>query len=201
MIFYRIVVTLSRPLIWFAFRPEVEGREHLPAKGGYVLAANHLSGFDVFAVSYALAPRAARNMAKNELFERRFVGPLVRGLGAFPAHGEERTAGGRDTAVALARAGGAVVIFPEGARRRPDREHRPRTGAARAALDAGVPLVPAALRGTDGWRQLRRWRIAVGPPVAVDDLRAGDALGSAREGTTRLWMAINELESKLDRGP
>ena len=193
------MATLSRPLFRIAFRPKVEGTAHLP-RGGFVISANHLSGFDVWAVSYALYPRQLRNMAKNQLFARPLLGPVVRGLGAFPAHGGDDGSGGAAAAAALAAAGEVVVIFPEVARRRPGREHRPRTGAARAALDASVPLIPAAIRGTDGWRRLRCWRIAIGAPVPLDDLRQRDPSSFAREATRRLWESIGRLESMLARG-
>jgi 1-acyl-sn-glycerol-3-phosphate acyltransferase len=134
-------------------------------------------------------------MAKNQLFQRPILGPIVRSLGAFPAHAAAGR-GGAEEAKALAADGHAVVIYPEGARRRDGREHRPRTGAARAALEAGVPLIPAALRGTDGWRRLHRWDVAIGAPVPLDDLRPDDA----REATTRLWSAIERLGESLDRG-
>src|SRR2546423_10007996 len=103
---YRLVAILSRPLFWIAFRPRVRGTAHLPVDGGFVLSANHLSGFDVWAVSYALFPRQARNMAKNQLFERPLLGPVVRSLGGFPAHGGEDGSGGAAAAAALAAAGG-----------------------------------------------------------------------------------------------
>ena len=199
MILYRLVALLTRPLIRVAFRPEVRGTEHLPAEGGFVLAANHLSGFDVWALSYALFPRPTRNMAKNQLFKRPLLGPLMWSLGGFPAR-SEGAVGGVVAAAALAAGGEAVVIYPEGARRRPDREHRPRSGAARAALEAGVPLVPAAICGTDGWRRLCRWHVAVGPPVPLDELRGSDGPKSTRDATRRLWSSIVELESGLDRG-
>jgi 1-acyl-sn-glycerol-3-phosphate acyltransferase len=199
VILYRFVGLVTRPVIALLFRPRVHGVEHLPRHGGFVLSANHLSGFDVWAVTYALYPRQPRNMAKNELFVRPLLGPIVRSLGAFPAHGDG-TGGGASGAAALAVAGNAVVIYPEGARRRPGREHRPRTGAARAALEAGVPLVPAAIRGTDGWRRLARWQVAVGEPIPLGDLSAEDAQRSAREATSRLWAAIEELGTGLDRG-
>jgi len=136
-VLYRVAVALLRLPVRLAFRPQVRGLEHLPPRGGFVVASNHLSGFDVLALAYALAPRVLRFMAKNQLFARRFLGPLIRRLGAFPAHGSE---------------------------------HRARGGTAYAALAGGVPLVPVALAGTDGWRRLRRWRIALGPTVRLDDL-------------------------------
>jgi 1-acyl-sn-glycerol-3-phosphate acyltransferase len=98
-----------------------------------------------------------------------------------------------DVAVDLARSGDVIAIFPEGARLRSDRVHRPRTGAARVALEANVPLVPASIRGTDGWRRFRRWEIAFGEPVRLDDLRLGDGGNAARDATRRLWDRIRRL--------
>jgi 1-acyl-sn-glycerol-3-phosphate acyltransferase len=198
MIVYRLAALISRPLVWLVFRPRVTGRRSIPRRRGFVLAANHLSGFDAFALTYAARGRVLRSMGKNELFVRPRLGPLVRSLGAFPAH-EVDGVGGIATAIEVARAGDGVVIFPTGARRRLDREHRPHSGAARAALGAGVALVPVGLRGTDGWRQRSRWHIAIGRPIALDDLAAGDP-GAAREATRRLWTAITALEAKLDTG-
>lgn len=197
MILARLVASLTRPLVWLVFRPAVSGARNLPPRGGFVLAANHLSGFDAFALSYGVAGRRLRSMGKNELFERPVLGPVVRGLGAFPAK-ESDGVGGLATATALARRGEVVVIFPTGARLRLDKEHRPRSGAARTALGAGVPLVPAALHGTDGWRSRTRWHIAFGAPIALDDLVVTDP-GAAREATHRLWETIAGLEAELTR--
>src|SRR5439155_611004 len=80
-----------------------------------------------------------------------------------------------ETAVRLARDGNVVAMFPEGTRRTKGLvkkfEARPRTGAARIALEAGVPLVAAAIKGTDKLLRLGRLRVAYGPPVEVDDPR------------------------------
>jgi len=198
VILYRVAVLLSRLLARVLFRPEVRGLEHVPARGGVVLAPTHLSGFDAFAIAGTMPARILRQMGKNQLFRHPLLSPLVISLGAFPAQSAEFL-GGVEAAAALAHGGEAVVIFPEGARRR-GREHRPRTGAARTALAAGVPLVPVALRGTDGWRRLRRWHIAFGPPIPVDDLSGLEPSGAAREATQRLWDAIAALEDGLDSG-
>jgi 1-acyl-sn-glycerol-3-phosphate acyltransferase len=193
---YRLAAFLNRPLVRVLFRPQVRGAEHLPS-GGFVLAPTHLSGWDIWAVAYALYPRTLRNMGKNQLFRRRFLGPLVRSLGAFPAHEEGGMGGGVPEAVALARAGEVVVIVPAGARRRLQKEHRLRSGAARTALEAGVPLVPAGVRGTDGWRRVVRWQVAYGPPVELGDLTAEEPLRATREATRRLSEAIAGLEATL----
>jgi len=183
-----MLVLLGRPFIWAVFRPRVSGRDHVPV-GGCVLAANHLSGWDSVALGVALPHRTIRNMAKGQLFARPLLGPLVRSLGGFPA------TGGVDVAVRLARDGDVIAIFPEGARRRGDRVHRPRTGAARVALAADVSLVPAAIRGTDRWRRFGRWEIALGDPVDLEDLRGTDPGDAAREATRRLWGRVDALLS------
>jgi 1-acyl-sn-glycerol-3-phosphate acyltransferase len=181
-----MLVVVGRPFLWMAFRPRVTGREHVP-RGGFVLAANHLSGWDSVALAMAIPHRTIRNMAKRQLFARPLLGPLVRGLGGFPA------TGGVEIAVDLARRGDVIAIFPEGARVRSDRVHRPRTGAARVALQADVPLVPAAIRGTDRWRRLGRWEIAIGEPVRLGDIRCAEGGPDAREATRRLWNRIRLL--------
>jgi 1-acyl-sn-glycerol-3-phosphate acyltransferase len=93
-------------------------------------------------------------------------------------------------------------MFPEGTRRRKGvvKKHRarPRSGAARIALEAGVPLVPAAVAGTDRLLTLGPLRIGYGAPVDIEDLRANDDIRRAsQEATERLMARIAELEAAL----
>jgi 1-acyl-sn-glycerol-3-phosphate acyltransferase len=195
MVISRIVSTLSRPLVWLVFRPDVHGAARIP-DGGCVVSANHLSGFDSWALTYVAPSRPLRSMGKSDLFRSPVLAPIIRSLGVFPARDVGALAGGVPTAVALATAGEPVAIFPEGARRR-GTVRRPRHGAARTALLAGVPLVPVAIAGTDGWRDLVRWRISVGDPILLDDLREQDPESAVREATRRLWHEIRTLEAEL----
>ncbi len=188
---YRALAFTARGIVRVLFRPRVVGREHVP-HGGFILCSNHLSGFDLVALGYPLSRRWLRHMAKAQLFARPMLGPLIRLLGAFPA-----ASGAVEKAAELARAGYPVVIMPEGARRRPGEVYRPRTGAARAALAAGVPLVPAAVRGTDCTRRLHRWSIAFAPPIALDDLAGTEPHAAAGQATERLWSRIQALEAML----
>ena len=94
------------------------------------------------------------------------------------------------------------MMFPEGTRRTKGlvkkHEARPRTGAARIALEAGVPLVPAAVAGTDRLLRFGPLRVAYGTPVDIDDLRGSDDLrGASQEATDRLMARIAELEESL----
>jgi len=195
MVIARAAATVARPVAALAFRPRVSCHAGLPT-GGCIVAANHLSGLDSLALAYALRPRLFRSMAKNDLFRGSLSARLVRSLGAFPARDEGTLPGGVSVAVALAAAGEAVAIFPEGARRR-GQVRRPRHGAARAALLGGVPLVPVAIAGTDGWRGRCRWYVVVGAPVDLGDLRAEHGERAVQEATRRLWEAIRALEAGL----
>jgi 1-acyl-sn-glycerol-3-phosphate acyltransferase len=106
-----------------------------------------------------------------------------------------------ETAVGLARDGHVIAMFPEGTRRkkglRKTRQAQAHTGAARIALEADVPLVPVGIKGTDGLRKLRPWRVRYGTPVQLDDLRALQPAEAARVATDRVMAAIHELEASL----
>src|SRR3954451_16208859 len=164
---------LSWPVVYWVFRLRPRGLEHLP-EGGFVLAANHTSNFDPWPLGVPLWPqRQLRFMAKSELFNP-VVGPVIAAAGAFKVRRGESDHEAIETAIELCRAGEIVAMLPEGTRQRKGLrkryQARPRTGAARIALDAGVPLVPAAISGTDRLARLGPLAVAYGPPVPLDDL-------------------------------
>jgi 1-acyl-sn-glycerol-3-phosphate acyltransferase len=92
-------------------------------------------------------------------------------------------------------------MFPEGTRRakglRKKHEARPRSGAARIALEAGVPLVPAGISGTDRLARLAPLRVAYGPAIPLDDLQGHERREAAQQATERLMTAIAELEASV----
>jgi 1-acyl-sn-glycerol-3-phosphate acyltransferase len=105
------------------------------------------------------------------------------------------------TAIELARGGDVVVMFPEGTRRkkgmRKKHEARAHSGAARIAIEAGVPLVPAAISGTDRLARLGKLRVRYGPPIPIDDLGDLDERTAAQTATDRLMDAIESMEAEL----
>ena len=195
---YLLIGGLSWPVLHGVFRFRAEGVENLPPTGGFVLAANHTSNFDPWPLGMALWPRRfLRFMAKSELYWWP-LGPVISACGAFPVRRGERDLEAIRTAVELARAGDVVAMFPEGTRLakglRKRHQAKAHTGAARIALDAGVPLVPAAIVGTDRLARLGPLRVRYGEPIPLEDLHDRETTPAAREATERLMAAIERLE-------
>jgi 1-acyl-sn-glycerol-3-phosphate acyltransferase len=198
---YFVAGLLTGPPVKLLFRLKASGMEHLPREGGYVLSANHLSNLDPWPLGLPLFPgRQIRFMAKSELF-RSPLWPILKFGGAFKVRRGEGDTEAIETAVRLAEEGEVVAIFPEGTRRKKGlvKKHqaRPHTGAARVALEAGVPLIPAAIAGTDQIRRLGPLRVVYGEPVPLDDLDGRDMREAAQVGTDRLMAAIEKLERTL----
>lgn len=178
-----------------AWRPRVTGLDNLP-DGGAILCANHLSVGDQLFLGVCV-PRHIAFWAKAEYFRRGLTRHVVTGMGAIPVEraGGRAVLGAFDAAVPILRAGGLVAVFPEGTRSPDGRLYRGRTGAVRLAVRAGVPIVPAGIRGTgqarptDLLRPRRRpVSITFGPPLEV----AGQA------GTPQRVRALtDELMSRI----
>jgi 1-acyl-sn-glycerol-3-phosphate acyltransferase len=198
---YRFAAFISRPVLYGLYRLRASGVENVPLSGGCVLACNHLSNFDPWPLGMPLWPnRWLRFMAKSELYwwPQRLV---LDAAGAFKVRRGIGDMEAIATAVRLAREGNVVVMFPEGTRRKKGmvKKHKPRarSGAARIALEAGVPLVPVGLAGTDRLLRLGPLRVAFGAPIQLDDLDPHELRRSSTTATERLMTRIAELEASL----
>jgi 1-acyl-sn-glycerol-3-phosphate acyltransferase len=201
---YFLLASLSWPVLLTVYRLRWRGREHVPP-GGCVLAANHSSNFDPWPLGIPLFPRRfLRFMAKKELFWQP-LGWIIQAGGGFPVDRGKQDQQAIDTAVDLCRAGHVVVMFPEGTRRskglRKRYEARWHNGAARIALAADVPLVPAGIAGTDRLARFGPLRVAYGPPVETADLAGLDEADAAQRATDRLREAIEALELSVGTAP
>ena len=198
---YLLVGALSWPVVKLLFRHRAIGTENVPSAGGLVLAANHWSNFDPWPLAIPFFPRRFfRFMAKAELFWFP-LGRVIEAGGGFKVRRGEQDEEAIATAVALVRDGHAVVMFPEGTRRRKGirkkHEARWRTGAARIALEARVPLVPAGIAGTERLARLGPLRVAYGASIEMEDLAYMPVAEAARVATDRLSAAVGQLERSL----
>ena len=197
---YLFFGVLSWPIVRGLYRLRARGLENLP-EGGFVLAANHTSNFDPWPLGFPFLPRRQlRFMAKSELFNPALT-PLLRAAGAFKVRRGEGDVEAMRRAVELVRAGEIVVMFPEGTRQRKGlrkkHEARAHSGAARIALAAPAPLVPAAIAGTDRLTRLAQLRVVYGQPLDLSDLNGLDQKRASTVATDRLMAAIEELKATL----
>lgn len=194
-----IIVTAKLGFRALGFRFQMAGTEHVPRTGGALVAFNHVSYLDFVLGGYAAQPsgRLIRFMAKRELFDHRWVGPLMRSLHHIRVDRADG-ASSMQEAVDYLRAGEVVGIFPEATISRSMAIKPLKTGAVRIAAAAGVPLVPAVLWGTqrlytkDHPRDFSRGKtiaIRVGEPLHPV---GSDAAAETAELESRLQGLLDE---------
>jgi glycerol-3-phosphate dehydrogenase (NAD(P)+) len=181
-----------KPAILAYFRLRRLGREHIPS-GGVILAANHRSFLDPFAIGCCL-PRPIYFVAKRELFRNPIVGWFLNCMGAFPVRRGESDDESVETALALLERGQAVVIFPEGTRIRAGSLAKPKRGVGRLALQSGSPVVPIAITGSEharaGWKiKPVRVHVRCGPPLTYPRVEDPSPF-LAGEVTERIWPCV-----------
>ena len=189
----RGIVALFCRLFW---RVTVEGREHLPATGAFVLSPVHRSNIDT-PLAACVTARRLRFMGKQEMWKVKPIGKLFSALGSFPVN---RGAADRDAlrrCIEVLESGEPLVLFPEGTRRSGPVVEDLFDGAAYAAIKAGVPIVPVGIGGSEaampkGAKLLRPVKVhmVVGPPLRAEGV-ASEAGGRAPR------RAVHELTQRL----
>ena len=214
-----VAVGILKPLLLLLTEPRWSDGEHVPARGGVVIAANHISHADPFTFALFVYDqgRLPHFLAKSELFAIPLARRLLAATGQIPVHRMTADAAHAfSAAVASVRAGKAVVVYPEGTlTRQPDLWPMVgKTGAARIALASGAPFVPVAQLGAHeilypyAARPTLRLRMPVqtraGAPVDLDDLRGRPLTPElTSEATERIMTAITVLLEELrgERAP
>jgi 1-acyl-sn-glycerol-3-phosphate acyltransferase len=176
-----------------AFVPlRVYGVERVPREGGVVLAFNHFSWIDP-PVFGAACPRTIHYMAKVEAHRVPGLGQLIRSFGAFSVRRGESDREAVRYMREVVRDGHALGLFAEGTRQRSGVPGRVQAGAAMAAIQEGVPVVPAAIHGSQTWRpgNFHPVSVAWGEPFRFDGLPKGGR--GYREGSEELQRRIRVL--------
>ena len=147
-LFRKIFVGTLRQIFRLIMKMEVQGLENFPLDGPVVIACNHVSNFDVFPMQFSL-PRPIFYMAKAELFKFPLMDVALRDLGAFPVYRGEKDQWAMAHASKVLDHGQTLGMFPEGTRNKGRGLGVAKTGSARMAIDAGCPIVPMVVTGTD----------------------------------------------------
>ncbi|MFM7060707.1 MAG: lysophospholipid acyltransferase family protein [Actinomycetes bacterium] len=200
---YWVLKVILTPVMRLVFRVRVTGREHLPASGPVIVAANHRSFIDSLFIPLVV-PRRVTFVAKADYFDDPRTAWFFRAVGQIPIRREGGSASERalDSAAEVLERGEVFGIYPEGTRTRDGYLHKGRTGVARISLRTGAPIVPCGLVGTDEIqptdrrlpRFFRRVEINFGRPIDPANYldRAEDRL-VLRQITDEVMFEIREL--------
>ena len=197
-----IVVVIMKLL----FRLEARGTEHVPATGPFLIVANHSSFLDPPLVG-GMTPRRLTFLAKAELFRVPVFGALIRRLGSQPLRRDGGDVAALRTAQRVLQDGGALLVFPEGTRGDEGVLRPAKPGAALLAMQTGVPVVPAYVRGSGrawprGQRLPRPAKVVVtfGPPLSFARPTGADRKAQYEAASRRMMAAIAELKDEAVRG-
>ncbi|MCL2388881.1 MAG: 1-acyl-sn-glycerol-3-phosphate acyltransferase [Elusimicrobia bacterium] len=167
---------LGRFLSWLLFasvyRLKVLGVENIP-DGGAIIAPNHQSFFDPPLMGASM-PRDLHFMAKQELFKVPVLGFLIKRTNAFPIKRGALDMSAFRNAFDLLKKGELLLMFPEGTRSKDGNLGKARAGLGMVAVNAGVPVVPAKITGTNTMFKLKRITVTYGKPLMSEPLKDKD---------------------------
>jgi len=163
--FYRFAKGLAST-VFTVWGWQIEGREHIPAEGGFILAPNHISNLDPPVVGCA-CPRVIHTMGKQELFRHQPLKWILEHLNGFPVNRGEMDMKAMKTALKVLKSGECLLLFPEGTRRKTGDPMRfkARAGVGMLAMKTKVPIVPAGIYGTE---QRQKFIIRFGEPITPE---------------------------------
>ena len=208
---YTPVIAVARLVFrGLGLRFTVSGEEHVPRTGGAVMAINHVGYLDFTFAGLAARPagRLVRFMAKKEVFDHKVSGPLMRGMKHIPVDRKGAANDSYQQAVKALQAGEIVGVFPEATISESFDLKDFKTGAARMAMEAGVPLLPCVVWGsqrvfTKGRpKDLTRGtpiRIVVGEPFQPP--RDADPLAVTADLKARMQLLLDEARATYPGGP
>jgi 1-acyl-sn-glycerol-3-phosphate acyltransferase len=148
---YWIFKGILKPLLLATYDLHVQGLENVPKKGPAIIAANHLSFLDSFFIPLMIKRRKVTYLAKADYFNSWKTAWFFRMVGQIPIERDDKSQAREalDAGVDVLKAGKLLGIYPEGTRSPDGKLYRGRTGVARLALAAKVPVVPCGLAGTE----------------------------------------------------
>jgi 1-acyl-sn-glycerol-3-phosphate acyltransferase len=199
---YWLHVTWIRAALRLACGVETEGLARVPATGGLIVAANHISFWDPPLVGSALR-RECHYLAKEELFRVPVFGRVIASVNAIPIRRGMADVQGISRALEVLRRGGCLLMFPEGGRMKDGRLHRAKPGIGLIVAHARVPVVPVHVTGSNHIRRCiarrERVRIRFGAPLEPGQMLGGEEAEAGRALYRRAADAVMDAIARMQR--
>ncbi len=199
---YRFHRAWVRSLLELLVGLEGQGTERVPARGGLVVASNHISLWDPPLVGVVI-PREAFFLAKEELFRARLFGAAIASMNAIPIRRGVADLEGISRALEVLSSGGCLTMFPEGGRMKDGQLHRAKPGIGLIVAHARVPVVPACVAGSNHVRRCiarrERVRVRFGAPLSAAELIGGDEAETGRALYQRIADRVMDAVARLNR--
>lgn len=201
------LIRIIRFVINLIARVEIQGDENIPAEGGYVIATNHLGRLDVALLFYALEGDFILIIA--EKYEHHWLfGPIGNAMNGIWLDRFNADVGAIRQVLTRMKAGGILVIAPEGTRSKSESMAEGKPGVAYLALKAGLPIVPVGLVGTEDRvvvEHLKRFKkseikIVVGEPFSLPPIQRKNREESLKQQTDEIMCRIGALLPEKYRG-
>lgn len=197
-------------LLWLLGPARIEGLEHVPATGGFLVVANHCSNLDPPTLGWAVGHRTGRIihfMAKQEMASWPLIGWLARQSGVFFVRRGAGDRGAQRLALEMLATGSSLGLFPEGTRSPDGRLGEGRAGAALLAIRTGVQVLPVGIAGTHAifpgrsrWPHRSEVTIRIGAPFRLATQADGLDRAALKSGTEQIMQAIAALLPEAQRG-
>ena len=177
---------------------KVNGADYMPKNGGVIICCNHASATDPLRLAYS-QKRQIYFMSKIELFENKFVGAIIRALGAFPVSRGTGDKGALETARRILDGNGTLGIFIEGTRSKDGKLQRPKSGAVMLASKCNAAILPCCITAKKGAlpKAFRTSIVSYGKPISPKELNIQNGTPSEYRTASRMVMGhIAELRER-----
>lgn len=195
MSFYQVAQKICNGCLSAYFDLEISGVEHLPSgDSGFVLCCNHQSYLDPVIMGLRIQRRELIFMAKEELFHKPILAPIIKKLGAFPVRRNSRDNTAIEQAVKTVRDGKILALFPEGTRSKNGQLLKPKSGVVVIAAQTGAPVVPMAIKYY-GKRPRAKIVVRFGEPITNEQLGLGEnpTPRQIKAATQMVWGKLREI--------
>ncbi len=192
---YRFARAVMTPVYSVIYRPQFTNTKSLP-EGGCILCCNHISYADPIIAAMG-QKRQIRYMAKIELFRNKILGPIVRGLGAFPVDRGHANETGINRAEEVLSNGEVLGIFPEGTRSKNGELLRIRSGAVMLAAAHQVPILPVCITPRGGMmKNFNKIKVTYGRLLTPEEMQLTGEKPNLRYASKLLTKTITEIREK-----